>query len=80
MKNQPTALQIHRELVDEHNDIADTAADQVLDKGLSEQIRRHQAKVKVIREEMLQALEQNDEETRRGLQEDMCKICEDMNK
>lgn len=80
MKNQPTALQIQRELIDERKDITDTSAGQVLKKELDEQIRRHQANVKAIREEMFQALKQNDEEIRRGLQEEMHKIYENVNR
>ena len=80
MKNQPTPLQIQRELVDEGKDIIDTAAGRALDLELREQIARHQAELKVNRKEMSQALDQNDEETRQELQEEMRKIYENMNK
>jgi len=80
MKNQPMPLQIQRELVDEGKNIIDTAAGRALNLELSEQITRHQAELKVNRKEMLQALDQNDEETRQELQEEMREIYENMNK
>jgi len=80
MKNQPTPLQIQYELVDEGKDIIDTAAGRALNLELSEQIARHQAELKVNRMEMLQALDQNDEETRQELQEEMRKVYENINK
>ena len=80
MKNQPIALQIQRELVDEGKGLADTAAGRVVNEELDEMIRCHQAELKLIREEMLRALKENDEATRRELQEEMRKIYEDVNK
>ena len=62
--NQPVALQIQRELVDERKDVIDTAAGQAVNRELDEQIGRHQAKLKEVQEEM-QALE----EERRKLRE-----------
>ena len=79
-KNQPIALQIQRELVDQGEDIIDTAAGQVVMKELNEQIARYQSEAKAIREEMLQALKQNDEVMRLELQEELPKIYESMNK
>ena len=52
----PVVLQIQRELVDERNDIVDTTAGDSIDSKLREQIRRHQADLKELREEMKQAL------------------------
>ena len=80
MKNDHIPLQIQRELVDEGKDITDTTVGQAVKQGLGEQIRRHQAELTVNRKEMLQAVDQNDEETRRELQEEVHRIYEDMNK
>ena len=60
MKNYPEALQIQRELVDEHKDIIDTTAGAAVNRELSE-IRRHWARLKELREEMGRALKENDE-------------------
>ena len=78
MKNQPVVLQIQRELVDEHKDIIDTAAGEAVNKELNEQIRRHQAEMKAIQEEMTQALKDKDEQTRKELEEDSRKLQEQM--
>jgi len=80
MKNQPIRLQIQRELVDEHQDITDTAAGLVANKELDEQIRCHQTELNIIREEMLQALKDDDEELRRALQVEARRIREGLNK
>ena len=73
MGNHPLVLQIQRELVDEHKDILDTAAGEAVNRELNEQIRRHQAELKVVREEMMQA-SKRDEETRRELEEETRKL------
>ena len=60
IKIQPVVLQIQRELVDERKDIIDTAAGDSINEELKEQIRRHQAELKELREEMRWALETKD--------------------
>ena len=80
MKNRPLTLQIQRELVDEHKDIIDTAAGEAVNKELNEQIRRHQAELKSIQEDMMKALKEKDEETRQELEEETRKLQEQMNK
>ena len=62
-KSRPVVLQIQRELVDEHKDIADTAAGEAINRELNEQMRRHQAELKKVEEDMVQALKEKDEET-----------------
>ena len=69
VKNHPEVLQIQRELVDEHKDIIDTTAGAAVNRELSEEIRRHRARLKELREEMGRALKENDEETRLELAE-----------
>jgi chromosome segregation ATPase len=80
MKNQPIALQIQRELVDEHKNITETAAGQAARRDLNEQIKHHKAELKAIQEEMLRAQRKRDEETKRELEEEMCKIQKEMNR
>ena len=69
MKNHPLALQIQRELVEEHKDITDTAAGAAVNQELTELINKHKAELKEVREEMKQALREKDEETRQELAE-----------
>ena len=80
MRNRPVALQIQRELVDEHKDIVDTAAGEAVNKELNEQIRRHQVELKAVQEEMKQALKEKDDETRRELEEETRRLEEQMEK
>ena len=80
MINRPIVLQIQRELVDEHKDIIDTAAGEAVNQELNKQIRRHQAELKVVQEEMMQALKEKDEETRQELEEETKKLQEQMEK
>ena len=74
IRNQPAALQIQRELVDEGKSITDTAAGEAINKELNEYIRRHQAEMKALQEEMMQALLDKDEETRQELEEETRKL------
>ena len=78
MKNRPVVLQIQRELVDEHKDIVDTAAGEAVNRELNQQIRRHQAELKEVQEQMMQALKEKDEETRQELEEGTRKLQEQM--
>ena len=80
MKNHPIVLQIQRELVDEHKNIIDTAAGEAVNQELNEQIRRHQAELKVVQGEMMQALKEKDEEVRQELEEETRKLQEQMEK
>ena len=78
MKNRPVALQIQRELVDEHKDIVDTAAGGVINQELKEQIRKHQVELRMVQEEMMQAMKERDEEARQELEEESRKLQEEM--
>ena len=80
MKNRPVVLQIQRELVDERKDIVNTAAGEVLNQELNEQIKRHQAELKAVQEQMTQALKEKDEETRQEVEEETRKLQEQMEK
>ena len=78
MKNQPIPLQIQRELVDEHKDITDTAAGEAINKEIKEEIRRHQAKLETVKEEMIEAFKNQNEETRQELEEEKRKLQEEV--
>ena len=80
LANHPTALQIQRELVDEHKGITDTAAGEAVNQELNEQMRRHQAELKTVQEEMERASKERDEETRRELEEERRKLEERVEK
>ena len=67
--NHPVVLQIQRELVDERKDISDTAAGETINRELKEQVRRYQAELRELREEVTRALEEKDEEMREKLAE-----------
>ena len=84
LKNNPTSLQIERELVIGREDIANTTAGKAVIQGLNEQIKRHQAELEKVREEIERALRMKDEGTRgeleeeaRRLEERMVKIAKD---
>ena len=78
MKNHPVVLQIQRELVDEGSDIVNTAAGEAINRELNEQMRRHQAELREVQEEIAQALREKDEEMRRELEEAKKKLLEQL--
>ena len=80
MGNRPVVLQIQRELVDEGKDIIGTAAGESINAELKELIRRQQAELEGVRDEMMQALKKKDEERRRELDEERSKLQELMDK
>ena len=83
MNNHPVVLQIQREVVDEHQDVANTAAGEAVNTELTEEIKRHEADLNTVREETKRMLEEKrerarqmlEEETRR-LEEEMCMVLE----
>lgn len=78
MNNHPVVLQIQRELVDEHKNIADTAAAETINAELEEAKRRHEAEVKKAQEDMERALREKEEETRRRVEEEARRLEEEM--
>ena len=78
--NTPLVLQIQRELLDEHKDIAETAAGKLVNRELNDQIERHRTELDQIQQEMEQAKKEGDEETRRELEEEKVKLQEQMEK
>ena len=78
IKNHPGVLQIQREPVDEQMAIADTAAGDVVSKEINALVRKHQMEMEKVREDMLQAMKEKDEVTRRELEEEREKMQEMM--
>jgi len=78
MNNHPVVLQIQRELVDEHKDVAKTAAGEVINEELAEAETRRVADLKKAQEEMARALRVQEEEARRRVQEEARKREEQM--
>ena len=78
MNNHPVVLKIQRELVDEHKDIANTSAGEVINEELKEVARRHEAELKKAQEEQARALRQKEEEARWKRQEEARKWAEQM--
>ena len=80
VKNRPVVLQIQRELVDKHMDISATAAGNAVSRELNEQMRRHQAELKKVEEEMAQALKEKDGQTVQELEAERRRMQEQMEK
>lgn len=80
IRNQPAALRIQRELVDEGKNIIHTAAGEAINEELNKQIRRHQAEMKILQEEMTQAIKDHHEEIRQELEEDRRRLQDHINK
>jgi hypothetical protein len=68
LNNHPLPLRIQEELVNEHKDISETGAGEELNREINAQIKKHQEEMRVLREEMQQAMKDKDEETRRELE------------
>lgn len=69
MRNPPLVLQILRDPLIGGRDMTDAGAAEVSGE-LNEQIRRHQAEVKALQEEMLQAFKETEKEIRRECEEE----------
>lgn len=80
MKNEPTSLLIQRELVDERKDIKYTSAGKAVSEELNELMRRHEAEMNALREEMRLAIEEKDEWMKKVLEEETRKIKTQMDK
>jgi len=68
LNNHPLPLRIQTELVTEHKDISETGAGEELNRELAAQIKKHQEDMRVLKEEMQQAIRDKDEETRKELE------------
>lgn len=68
LENHPMPLRIQEELVTEHKDITETGAGEELNREINAQIRKHQEEMRLLRDEMQQAMKDKDEETRKELE------------
>ena len=66
--NQPKVLRIQRELVDEHKDVAATAAGQELNRELTDMQKKHKAELAEIKKETEAALAEKDMEAKEELE------------
>ena len=80
LKNQPTVLQIQRELIDEGKDIGETGAGAELNREIRELVENHQREMRELEENMRRAMEDKDEESREELEEEKKKMEEKMEK
>ena len=78
MSNHPVVLQIQREIVDEHKDIAQTAAGEAIEEELREAARKHEAELKKAEEDRARALREKEEEARRRMEEEARRREEEM--
>ena len=69
--NHALPLRIQRELADEQKDISETSAGEELIRELNAKIRKHQEEMRILKEDMERAIEDRDEEMRRGLELEM---------
>ncbi|KAF7374716.1 hypothetical protein MSAN_00356900 [Mycena sanguinolenta] len=76
--NQPKALRIQRELVDEGKDIGQTAAGAELNRELAAQIERHKAEMVQLQQELQEAIRAKDEETKKELEIETRKLQAEM--
>ena len=78
MNNHPVVLQIQHELVDQHKDVANTAAGGAVDAELDAEKKRHEAEVKKAQEEVQRKMREKEEEARRRIEEETRKREEEM--
>ena len=71
LERHPLPLRIQEELVKEHKDISETGAGEELNRELNAQIKRHKEDMRVLKEDMEQAMRDKDEETRIELELEM---------
>ena len=74
LNNQPIPLRIQVELVGEHKGMSETSAGEELNQELNSQIRKHKEDLRILEEEMQQAAEDKDEETRKELEDEANKM------
>ncbi|KAJ7678997.1 P-loop containing nucleoside triphosphate hydrolase protein [Mycena polygramma] len=79
--NQPRALRIQCELVDQGKEISQTAAGEELNRELAEQIKRHRQEMAILQQEMkesAEAIREKDEETKKELEAETRKLQAEM--
>jgi hypothetical protein len=78
LNHDPLPLHIQKELVDEGKEITQTHAGKELNRELADQIRKHKEDIRVLTEEMQQAIDAKDEETRRDREAEARRMQEEM--
>ena len=78
LNSDPLPLQIQRELVVQRKDITQTRAGQELNRELSAKVREHMEEIRVLKEEMQEAINDRDEETRREREIETKKMQDEM--
>ncbi|KAJ7261784.1 hypothetical protein B0H12DRAFT_336639 [Mycena haematopus] len=76
--NQPRALRIQRELVEQGKDILQTAAGEELNRELNAQVQRHKEEMAKLQQELQEAIRAKDEETRKELEIETRKLQAEM--
>ncbi|KAF6754414.1 P-loop containing nucleoside triphosphate hydrolase protein [Ephemerocybe angulata] len=76
--NDPSILQIVREIAIEKKDISETAAGEELNKALIEQMNRHKKEMAALHQEYKDAMEAKDEETKREIEAEAKKLQAEM--
>jgi len=80
MKNRLVVLQIQQELAGERTDIINTAAGEVVNEELKEQIRKHREEWQAAQDQILRALKEKDEQTRQEMAEEARRLRKEMEK
>ncbi|OCH89845.1 hypothetical protein OBBRIDRAFT_793907 [Obba rivulosa] len=71
LRNQPKALLIQKEMVDEDKPLSETEAGRELQRDIRAQMEKHDKKMQELREEMQEAVGEHDEELRAELDKEM---------
>jgi hypothetical protein len=77
LKNQPLALKIQRELIDEGKDIGQTAAGTELNREIRKLVEKHRIEMRELEENMWKAVKERDRETREELEEERKRLMEE---
>lgn len=80
LENQSVTVPVQVELVDEGKNIVDTAAGEVVNRGLKELAKKHEATLREVQEVMKQALKRKDEERKQELEEQAKEVKEQIEK
>lgn len=78
LHNQPIALKIQREMIDEHKDIGQTGAGTELSREISDLVRMYQKEMRDLEESNRKAIEAKDEESRKEVEEEKRKAEEEI--
>ena len=80
LKNEPLALKIQRELIDQGKDIGQTGAGVELNREIREVVEQYQSEIRELEESMRRAIEEKDEESREELEEEKRRMQEEIEK